>query len=96
MNIDKYMELLGHRAEDKVTGMKGVITSLNFDLYGCIQVTLNPGMDKEGKMRDSLWFDVARMKITSSKPVMDVPDFGEKEPEKYDKGPAERPKFMKN
>ena len=52
----KPMELLGFRAEDRVTGFKGVVTSVSFDLYGCIQVALNPGMNKDGKLEDGHWF----------------------------------------
>lgn len=32
----KHIDLLGLKAEDKVTGFKGVITTLSFDLYGCV------------------------------------------------------------
>ena len=74
--IEKYMNMMGLEAEDKVTKVKGVITSLSFDLYGCIQVTLTPKVKKDGDRADSYWYDVNRINILKSKKrVMDVPDF---------------------
>ena len=70
----KHLDLLGYRAKDLVTGFSGVVTSVGFDLYGCIQLVLTPPMI-EGKKAAGEWFDVHRVKITSTKPVMVVPDF---------------------
>lgn len=91
MNIKKHLDLLGHRVEDKVTGLTGTVTSIGFDLYGCIQAIVNPGLDKDGKSRDSLWFDVARLKVLSDQPVMERPnyDFGPQAEGKQ--GAAEKP-----
>ena len=50
MDIKKHLEILGFRVTDKVTGLTGVAVSVSFDLYGCIQVIVNPGLDKDGKM----------------------------------------------
>ena len=79
------MELLGMKVVDKVTGFKGVVTSVSYDLYGCVQAVVSPPIDKEGKRGDGRWFDTHRLKITSKKPVMPIPDFVEI------KGPAEKP-----
>ena len=75
MKIGKHLELLGHKATDKVTGFKGVITTLSFDLYGCIQVVITAEVDKDGKSVDGRWFDLARLKVTSKNPVMPLPPF---------------------
>jgi len=72
-----YLRLLGMRGRDKVTGFEGVITSVGFDLYGCIQFILNPGADKDGKLREQVWFDTNRVEITDPMRVMPVPDFPE-------------------
>ena len=72
-NVKKHLDILGLRVEDKVTGFKGVATSVSFDLYGCIQVVIRPGLDKDGKPMEAQWFDIARLKITSKKPVMKPP-----------------------
>ena len=85
LNIEEGLKPLGEEAVDKVTGFKGVITSVSFDLYGCIQLLVNPGLDKEGKMGESRWMDFDRMEITSNCPVMAVPQFD------YTKGPEYKP-----
>ena len=74
-HMEKHLELLGMKVTDKVTGEKGIVTSISFDLYGCVQAVIDPGLDGEGKKKDSHWYDVARLKVTGKKPVMDVPDF---------------------
>ena len=53
-NVKAYIESLGYRAKDKVTGFTGVISSISFYLYGCIQAIIAPGIDKDGKIMDSL------------------------------------------
>lgn len=97
VNLKKHLELLGMRVEDKVTGFKGVVATIGFDLYGCIQAVVNPGQDKDGKLQEQVWFDVSRLRVLSDAPVMDRPEF-EWSPEVISaagKGPAERPKQMK-
>lgn len=96
MRIENHLKVLGFRAKDKVTGFKGVITSVSFDLYGCIQAVLNPGLDKDGKFGDQAWFDIARLQIENKIPVMPCPDFGNVgSPIDGKKGPAEKPAFTK-
>lgn len=73
--MKKYMDLLGLEARDVVTGYTGVITTVSFDLYGCVQVVVTPKY-KEGK--DDIvgrWFDSKRLTVLSKKPVMEVPSF---------------------
>lgn len=72
----KYFDKLGFEARDRVTGFKGVISSLSFDLYGCICAVLTPTADpKESKIREGHWFDFKRLEFISKKPVMEVPAF---------------------
>lgn len=96
INIKKHLELLGKRVEDKVTGKRGVVSSIGFDLYGCVQAIINPGMGKDGKLEDSLWFDVSRLKVLSKNPVMERPnyDFGPQAEGKQ--GAAEKPLSYKH
>jgi len=93
LNVEKHMARLGLKVRDRVTGMEGVITSVSFDLYGCIQAVLHPGLDKEGKLRDPLWFDVTRLETLDPTPVMSIPDFGTGPVSEGLKGPAEKPAF---
>ncbi len=97
LNFKKHMNLLGMRVEDRVTGFKGVVASVTFDLYGCIQALVNPGMDSAGKLQDSTWLDVGRLLVVSDEPVMARPafDWSDEAVSAGEKGPAERPTYNK-
>lgn len=73
--IKKHVKLLGFRASDKVTGMRGVITTVSFDLFGCVQVVVTPPVDDKGASVEGCWFDISRLTIESAEPVMAVPNF---------------------
>jgi hypothetical protein len=90
-NILAHLGMLGFRVKDRVTGAEGIVTSVSFDLYGCVQAIVNPGLDKDGKQRDQFWFDIARLETTSDGPVMAVPDFIEGAMAEGRHGPAEKP-----
>lgn len=89
-DVKAALNLLGYRARDKVTGWSGVITSVAFDLYGCVQATLNPGVDKEGRLQDLHWFDLVRLEVSNER-VMNPPAFGFAPPADYQKGAADKP-----
>jgi len=97
VNLKKHLDFLGMRVEDRVTGFKGVVATVGFDLYGCIQAVVNPGADAEGKLRESQWFDIGRLQITDTTPVMERPEFEwtPKVISEAGKGPAERPTYSK-
>lgn len=86
LSVKENLDLLGFVAQDKVTGCEGVVTSISFDLYGCIQAVLSPKADKDGKRPDSAWFDVCRL-VKKEGPVMEAPDFDIG----IDKGPETKP-----
>lgn len=69
------IKLLGLKVSDQVTGFSGVVTSIGFDLYGCIQAIVSPEMKDPGKLEDSRWFDVKRLKVLHNVPVMALPHF---------------------
>lgn len=91
--IKETIYLLGLRATDKVTGYKGVISSVCFDLYGCVQASLTPPA-KEGdqELKHGHWFDVQRLDVELAERVMKVPDFEAlaQVPEEFSSGPAEK------
>lgn len=72
---ERHIELLGYRAKDKVTGYAGVIDSVCFDAYGCIQISLRPPMNKDGELPNGCWFDVTRLEIDTKKRVIEMPNF---------------------
>ena len=84
-------ELLGMKVRDKVTGAEGVVSSVSFDLFGCIQAVVVPQADKDGKRQEGDWFDVGRLEITDANRVMPVPDFDAGYPSEGKKGPAHKP-----
>lgn len=96
VNIKKHLSLLGLQVKDRVTGFKGIVTSVSFDLYGCVQAIVNPGgLGKDGKLAEQAWFDIARLKVIDDKPVMEVPDFEYGPVAEGKKGAAEKPKNCK-
>ena len=67
------LKLLGFEVKDAVTKFTGVVVSVTFDLYGCVQAYVVPKADKTGKIGDGNWFDIKRLQKVSSAPVMAVP-----------------------
>lgn len=91
MQVEKHLEMLGLCCQDQVTGLKGVVTSIGFDLYGCVKAVLHPGMDEKGEMRESQRFDIARLEPLDDIPVMGRPDFAQGYVAEGKKGAAEKP-----
>ena len=91
--IEQHLSLLGKKVKDRVSGFAGVVNSICFDLYGCIQASVAPPLNKEGKLQDSFWFDVTRLTVTNSTPVMELPDFVKGYIAEGRKGPADKPKM---
>lgn len=94
-NVQGHLNMLGVRVKDRVSGFSGVVTSVSFDLYGCIQAIVHPGIGSDGKLADQCWFDVSRLEVVSPGPVMDRPDFEIGPVSEGKKGPAEKPAFGK-
>jgi hypothetical protein len=73
--MKEHLKLLGCKVCDTVTGFAGVVSSISFDLYGCVQAVVTPGIDKDGKFVDGRWFDTKRLIVVDPTPVMEVPKF---------------------
>jgi len=89
-NINKHIGLLGMKAKDKISGLAGVISSISFDLYGCVQAAITPPA-KKGEYISGTWFDLTRLEIVSKKRVMDIPDFDRGYISTGNKGAADKP-----
>lgn len=75
------LDLLGRNIEDRITRMKGVVSSVSFDLQGCVQALISPGVLADGKLGDSYWLDVSRLEIRGGR-VMEPQQFDiNKDPE---------------
>lgn len=70
-----YLQLLGFKVRDVVTGFEGVVESVSFDLYGCVQAVVRGPVTEKGDVLDGRWFDMKRLKQISQTPVMMVPRF---------------------
>ena len=96
MSIEEHLSKLGCKCKDKVSGVTGVITHVGFDLFGCIQVIVHPGVDEKGDPKDTVWFDINRLEITESEPVMKAPNFFGNSPQALGlQGPCEKPRYNK-
>ena len=85
-----HINLLGKKATDKVTKFTGVISTVSFDLYGCIQVVITPEADK-GELKVGSWFDVTRLDLSNDEPVMEMPEFDKGYVASGKKGAAQKP-----
>ena len=82
-------KMLGCQVKDKITGITGVVESVSFDLYGCVQAVVRsrPPPDKPNEVPEGRWFDVKRLEVIDANPIMAIPSF---DPEI---GGAEKPPF---
>lgn len=87
--MQEYMDMMGMRVKDKVTGFTGVVQSVNFDLFGCVQFSVVPPVNEKGERVESAWFDSNRLELTDKTRVMPVPSFAPI-PEQHSKGPSEK------
>lgn len=95
-NIEKHLSLLGLQVKDRVTGMTGIVVSVSFDLYGCVQAIVHPGLTPDGKPAEQHWFDIARLDVRSNTPVMPQPDYDDQGAvAEGRKGPADKPAIGK-
>ena len=71
---------LGVVAKDVVTGFEGVVMGRAQYLTGCDQYMVKPqGLDKDGKVRDSVWFDENRLEVTNHESLV-LPGDTERDP----------------
>lgn len=89
--IEKHLELLGTTMRDRVTGIEGMVDSVSFDAYGCVQASLRPRANKDGTLSDGRWFDVKRLEAVGKR-IMPVPPFVTT-PKGKEIGPANKPAF---
>lgn len=57
---------LGDEVIDKVTGFKGIVTSVAKCLNGCDRATVQPPMKKDGSLPDSIWIDIPQLTLVKA------------------------------
>jgi hypothetical protein len=60
---------LGDKARDTITGFTGTVVAMTKWIYGCERVTLQPPVDKDGKVPQNENFDIQALEIIESKPA---------------------------
>jgi hypothetical protein len=82
-HMREHLALLGFKVRDRVTGFTGVVSSVSFDLYGCVQAVVTQEArvtpEKGQLIGDAHWFDVKRLEVRGDEPVMARPDFAQPE-----------------
>ena len=78
--MKEHMKLLGLKVCDRVTGFTGIVTSISFELYGCVQAVITPPAKMDTEKPDGMvgrghWFDTKRLEVLSTQPVMELPTF---------------------
>jgi len=92
MLIKEHLDLLGHKVKDKVSDFEGVVISISFDLYGCIQADVRPTtLNKDNNIIMGSWLDVSRLEVLTKEPLMDAPNYEYGDIAKGKKGPANLP-----
>ena len=64
ITVEERINTLGLEAKDMISGFTGVISTVGFDVNGCVQAYLSPKIEKDGKLRDGAWFDFARLNLS--------------------------------
>jgi len=60
---------LGSKVRDVYTGFTGIVVSRADYMYGCSRIEVNPmKIGKDGKTRDSEWFEEQRLEVLSVNP----------------------------
>ena len=85
VKCDLPMEMMGSTVTDTASGLKGIVTSLELHINGCIHAIVQPSgtTKKTGNMIESINFDIRRLKGTK------VPKF--KDEAAKDKNQKEHP-----
>ncbi|MEI8647432.1 hypothetical protein P4S73_04795 [Paraglaciecola sp. Hal342] len=86
--VQQHIALLGMEVRDQVTLFSGVVTSIGFDLFGCIQAVVTPKASDTDT--DAKWFDVSRLVITGER-VMPIPEYSKGYIADGMKGSADKP-----
>jgi hypothetical protein len=73
--MQQYLNYLGHKVKEQITGLEGVAVSISFDLNGCVQAFIERGYDKDGKRLEGQWLDTKRLRVVSKKPLVKQPTF---------------------
>jgi hypothetical protein len=72
---------LGSEVEDSISGFKGISVAKHLYINGCTRITVQPKVDKDGKLPETQTFDEPQLIETSDKRITGKNNTGG--PEKY-------------
>lgn len=76
------MITLGSKVLDTVTGFTGIAESYIVHKNGCVRISIQARVDKDGKIPESSWFDIDDIELVGeiviTRQLLQVPD--EREP----------------
>ena len=61
--------LLGKKVKDKVSGFTGIVTGRHDFLAGCTRYSVQPEVDKDGKLPESQTFDDPQLEVVKEKKI---------------------------
>lgn len=64
------IEFLGCKAKDRISGFSGTVTGICHYISGCNQALISPTIGEKGELREGHWFDVQRLEVDNSKPIV--------------------------
>lgn len=70
------MVKLGDEVKDKVSGFTGIIVSQHDYLNGCTRFTVQPKVDKDGKLPDTATFDLPQLEVVNVDAAVNEPKEG--------------------
>ena len=59
---------LGQKVVDTVSGLQGIAVARHEYLNGCIRITVQPKIDKDGKTVEDSWFDEEQLSVIDFEP----------------------------
>ena len=75
---------LGDEVKDTITGYRGIAIARHTYLQGCDRISIQPPIDKEGKMPESLTFDEPQLEVVKAAKIKrTAPKKDPGGPEKY-------------
>ena len=83
-----FLALLGTVQKDRVTRFEGMVASISFDAYGCVQAYITPPVGKDGRIPDGHWFDVKRLESRGKRLMPEQFSFGSINQPASQSGPA--------
>jgi hypothetical protein len=68
--------VLGKKVRDKITGFIGIAVAEHTYINGCKRISVQPSIDKNGKVPESVSFDIPQLEIVEEEKIKGDIDTG--------------------